>query len=63
MHGCHFILIENTGTLDSYMTHIRQVVTCLGYGEPQILEVFKNTHRIIFGSIPHRRLKTSYRNC
>ena len=25
------------------MTHIRQVVTLLGYGEPQMLEVFKNT--------------------
>ena len=25
------------------MTHIRQVATLLGYGEPQILEVFKNT--------------------
>ena len=23
--------------------HIRQVTTLLGYGEPQILEVFKNT--------------------
>ena len=25
------------------MTHIRQVTTLLAYGEPQILEVFKNT--------------------
>ena len=25
------------------MTQIRQVATLLGYGEPQILEVFKNT--------------------
>ena len=25
------------------MTHIRQVATLLGYGEPQILEVFKYT--------------------
>ena len=29
--------------IDSYVTHIRQVATLLGYGEPQILEVFKNT--------------------
>ena len=26
-----------------YVTQIRQVATILGYGEPQILEVFKNT--------------------
>ena len=30
-------------TIDSYVIRIRQVVTLLGYGEPQILEVFKNT--------------------
>ena len=30
-------------TIDSYVTCIRQVATLLGYGEPQILEVFKNT--------------------
>ena len=30
---------ENTETIDG----IRQVVTLLGYGKPQILEVFKNT--------------------
>ena len=34
---------ENTETLDSYMTGIRQVATLLGYDEPQILEVLKNT--------------------
>ena len=34
---------ENTETLDSYVICIRQVVTLLGYGEPQVLEVFKNT--------------------
>ena len=34
---------ENTETLDSYVACIRQVTTLLGYGEPQILEVFKNT--------------------
>ena len=25
---------ENTETLDLYVTHIRQVATLLGYGEP-----------------------------
>ena len=34
---------ENTETIDSYVMQIRQVATFLGYGEPQILEVFKNT--------------------
>ena len=34
---------ENTETIDAYITQIRQVATLLGYGEPQILKVFKNT--------------------
>ena len=34
---------ENTETTDIYVHCIRQVATLLGYGEPQILEVFKNT--------------------
>ena len=34
---------ENTETIDSYVMRIRQVATHLGYGEPQVLEVFKNT--------------------
>ena len=34
---------ENTETIDPYVIQIRQVATLLGYGEPQILEVFKNT--------------------
>ena len=38
-----FTFNENTETIDSYVIWIRQVATLLGYGEPQILEVFKNT--------------------
>ena len=34
---------ENTEMLDAYVTHIRQVAALLGYGKPQVLEVFKNT--------------------
>ena len=34
---------ENTETLDTYVTRIRQVTAILGYGEPQILQVFKTT--------------------
>ena len=38
-----FTFDENTETIDSYVIRIRQVATLLGYGEPHILEVFKNT--------------------
>ena len=31
---------KNTETIDAYVTCIRQVATLLGYGEPQILEVY-----------------------
>ena len=34
---------ENTEKIDAYVTYIRQVAALLGYGEPHILEVFKNT--------------------
>ena len=43
MCGDNFIFDKNTETIDTYVTHIKQVATLLGYGEPQILEVFKNT--------------------
>ena len=38
-----FTFYENTETIDSYVIQIRQVATLLGYGEPQMLGVFKNT--------------------
>ena len=38
-----FYFDESTETLDSYVTHIRQVATLLGYGELQMLEAFKIT--------------------
>ena len=34
---------ENVETPDTYVLRIRQVVRPLGYGEPQVLDVFKNT--------------------
>ena len=34
---------QNTETIDAYVHHIRQVANLLGYQDPQILEVFKNT--------------------
>ena len=39
----YFYFDENTETIDAYVHHIRHIATLLGYGEPQILEVFKNT--------------------
>ena len=38
-----FTFDENTETIDPYVIRISQVANLLGYGEPQILEVFKNT--------------------
>ena len=38
-----FTFGKNTETIDSFVIWIRQVATLLGYGEPQILEAFKNT--------------------
>ena len=38
-----FHFSENSETIDADVNCIRQVVTLLGYQEPQILEVFKNT--------------------
>ena len=38
-----FSFDENTETIHAYVTHIRHVAALLGYGELQILEVFKNT--------------------
>ena len=34
---------ENSDTIDSYISKIKQVVALLNYGEPQILGLFKNT--------------------
>ena len=38
-----FTFDENTETIDAYVTCIKEVAAHLGYGELQILEVFKNT--------------------
>ena len=49
---------------DSYVTQIRQVATLLGYEEPQILEVFKNTlpTKLYWILFPIEGPKTSSRN-
>ena len=38
-----FYFDENTGNIDSYVTRVSQCATMLNYGEPQILELMKNT--------------------
>ena len=43
MCGDHFNYDENAEMIDVYVNHIRQVAALLGYEEPQVLEVFKNT--------------------
>ena len=43
IHGDHFIKMRIPKCLMWYATRIRQVAALLSYGEPQILEVFKNT--------------------
>ena len=55
---------ENAETFYSYVTRMRQVVTLLGYGEPQVLEVFKThtPHKAILVTFPFRRLKASNRD-
>ena len=46
---------ESTETMDAYVTHIRQVAALLGYGEPQILEVFKTLYKIVLDIISYSR--------
>ena len=58
---------ENVGTRDAYDLRIRQIVRLLGYGEPQVLEVFKNTvpNRLYWVLCPinnlHEAVKTAKR--
>ena len=58
---------DNVETSDAYVTRIRQVVRLLGYGEPQVLEVFKNTvpNRLYWVLFPidnlHKAVETAKR--
>ena len=60
-----FTFGENTKTIDSYVIRIRQVANLLGYGELQILEVFKNTlpTKLYWILFPIEDLQTSCRHC
>ena len=53
---------ENTKTVDTYVNRIRQVTAMLGYGELQILEVFKNTipNRLFWILFPIDNLKVAF---
>ena len=64
MHGDHFILMKNTETIDAYVNYIRQVATLLGYQEPQVLDVFKNTFltTLYWVLFSHSRFEISSRN-
>ena len=54
---------ENTETVDAYVNRIRQVVAMLGYGELQILEVFKNTiPNRLYWIFPHRQFESGSRD-
>ena len=55
---------KNTKTIDAYVMCIRQVAALVGYGEPDILDVFKThmPYKIALGIIPHREYKTSGRD-
>ena len=50
--------------INAYVNRIRQIANLLGYQEPGILEVFKNTllHKIILGSLSHNGLKAGSRD-
>ena len=50
---------ENVETPDAYVMRIRQVARLLGYGEPQVLEVFKNTvpNRLYWALFPIDNLR------
>ena len=54
-----FYYNENMETVDAYGTCMRQVAVLLGYGEPQILEAFKNTlpNRLYWGLFPIDNLR------
>ena len=53
---------ENTKTVDAYVNRIRQVAAMLGYEEPQILEVFKNTipNRLYWNLFPIDNLRMAF---
>ena len=55
---------ENVELIETYVNHIRQVTTLLGYQEPQILEVFKNTlpTKLYWVLFSHNGHKTSSRD-
>ena len=64
MHGDHSTLMKIQKTLDTYAICIRQVAALFGYGEPQVLEVFKKNPSIktVLVSLSNRRCKANSKN-
>ena len=52
---------ENTDTIDSYILKVKQVASLLNYGEPEILELFKNTlpNKLYWILFPINNLRTA----
>ena len=50
---------QKSETINSYITCIRQEAALLGYGEPQIFEVFKNTLPLKSVPFPIEDLRSS----
>ena len=50
---------ENTDMIDSYILKVNQVASLLNYGEPEILELFKNTlpHKLYWILFPIHNLR------
>ena len=55
---------ENTETIDAYVHCMRQVANLLGYQDPKISKVFKNTlpSKLLPGTFPNRWLKRCSRH-
>ena len=43
MYGDHLGMMKMKTLYDSYILKVKQVASLLNYGEPEILELFKNT--------------------
>ena len=48
---------ENENTIDSYILKVKQVASLLNYGEPEILELFKNTSKLYWIIFPINNLR------
>ena len=56
---------ENTDTIDSYILKVKQVASLLNYGEPEILELFKNMlpNKLYWTLFPINNLREAVKYC